>query len=357
MPVPSHSPLVLERLCVHARDLLGVDEAAVFARDPASPGELTALAAVGMGDGVVGERFPAAGGLAGLAMSSGQPLYVPDGERLERPLAEGGMLPSRATASAPVAAAGELRGALSVSMRSRALRLGLRQLELLGGLADLVGSSLLHGPPLAPGPVDAIRKLVSDLEEADPQTAKHSDEVSRLAVRVGAALGLSGVELLELELGSRLHDVGKLRVPPAILRKPGPLTDAERDVMRLHALWGAELVGEIPGLEAVALVVRFHHERFDGHGYPNGLAGERIPLASRVLAACDAYGAMTSDRPYRPALGRVAALRELDRCAGAQFDARVCAEVERCLLAEDLDHQPLRPAAVELGVEDLLPRP
>jgi len=171
-------------------------------------------------------------------MSSGQPLYVPDGERLERPLAEGGMLPSRATASAPVAAAGELRGALSVSMRSRALRLGLRQLELLGGLADLVGSSLLHGPPLAPGPVDAIRKLVSDLEEADPQTAKHSDEVSRLAVRVGAALGLSGVELLELELGSRLHDVGKLRVPPAILRKPGPLTDAERDVMGLHALWG-----------------------------------------------------------------------------------------------------------------------
>lgn len=360
MPVPSHSPLVLERLCVHARDLLGVDEAAVFARDAVTPSELTALAAVGMGTGVVGERFPAAGALAGLAMSSGQPLYAPDAERLERPLPEGGMLGSRATASAPVAAGGELRGALSVSTRSRALRLGLGQLELLGHLADLVGSSLLHGAPRTRGPVHAIRRLVSELERADPQTAKHSDEVSRLAVRVGASLGLSGVELLELELGSRLHDVGKLRVPAAILRKPGPLTDPEREVMRLHATWGAELVGEIPGLEAVALVVRFHHERVDGHGYPDGLGGERIPLASRVLAACDAYGAMTSDRPYRRALGSEAALRELERCAGAQFDARVCAEVENCLavlLAEDLDHQSLRPAAVELGVEDLLPRP
>jgi HD-GYP domain-containing protein (c-di-GMP phosphodiesterase class II) len=344
MPVPSHSPLVLERLCVHARDVLGVDEAAIYVRDE---GELTALAATGMGDGFVGKRFPVAGGLAGLAMSSGQPLYVPEHDVSEL----------CATASAPVACDGEIAGALSVGMRSQALRLGLRQLELLGGLADLVGGSLEHGKLGSGDPVAAIRKLALELERTDPHTSRHSDEVSRLAVRVGGALGLSGVELLELELGSRLHDVGKLRVPPAILRKPGPLTDHEREVMRLHALWGAEMVAEIAGLEAVALVVRFHHERFDGHGYPDGLAGERIPLASRVLAACDAYGAMTSDRPYRRALGRAAALRELERCAGAQFEARVCDELERCLLAQDLDDQSLRPAAVELGVEDLLPGP
>jgi HD-GYP domain-containing protein (c-di-GMP phosphodiesterase class II) len=345
MPVPSHSPLVLERLCVHSRDLLGVDEAAVFVSDHA--GELTALAAAGMGPGVVGGRFPAADALADVAMNSGQPLYVPAGDRLER---------RRAAASAPVAA-GDVVGALSVGMRSQPLRLGLRDLELLGQLADLVGSSLRHGELRGGGrPVEAISSLASELELADPQTARHSDEVTRLARRVGAALGLSGVELLELELGSRLHDVGKVRVPPAILRKPGPLTESEREVMRLHALWGAELVGEIPGLESVALVVRFHHERYDGLGYPDGLAGERIPWASRVLAACDAYGAMTSDRPYRRALGPAAALLELRRCAGAQFDPRVSAELERCLLAQDLDHQSLRPPAVELGVEDLLPR-
>ena len=127
--------------------------------------------------------------------------------------------------------------------------------------------------------------------------------------------------------------------------------------MRRHALWGAEMVAEIQGLESVAVVVRFHHERFDGHGYPDGLAGERIPLASRALAACDAYGAMTSDRPYRSALARPAALRELIRCAGGQFERRICDEVERCLLAQDLDHEPLGPAPVELRVEDLLPRP
>jgi HD-GYP domain-containing protein (c-di-GMP phosphodiesterase class II) len=261
-----------------------------------------------------------------------------------------------------VPANGGVGGALSVSMRARALRLGLRELELLGGLADLVGTSLERGGLGQRGSVAAIRRLTADLELADPQTARHSDDVSRLAVRVGMALGLTGIELLELELGARLHDVGKLRVPPAILKKPGPLTDPEREVMRLHALWGAEIVGEIPGLEAVALIVRFHHERFDGHGYPDGLAGERIPLASRVLAACDAYGAMTSDRPYRRALGHDAALRELDRCAGVQFDPRVREEITRCLrpangsLADHLDHQALRPAAVELGVEDLLPR-
>jgi len=347
MPVPSHSPLVLGRLCVHARDLLEVDEAAVFVRDHAGGGELTALASAGMA-GVVGRSFPAAGGLGGMAMPSGQRLYVPDGERFEW---------RRATASAPVAAGGELEGALTVGMRSQALRLGVRELELLGRLAGLVGSSLRHGELRGGGRQEgAIRKLAAELELADPQTARHSDEVTRLAVRVGAALGLSGVELLELEVGSRLHDVGKLRVPPAILRKAGRLTDTERDVMRQHALWGAEMVGEVPGLEAVALVVRFHHERYDGHGYPDGLAGERIPLVSRVLAACDAYGAMTSDRPYRRARGPAAALRELRRCAGAQFDPRVSAEFERCLLAQDLDHKPLRPPAVELGVEDLLPR-
>ena len=347
MPASSHSPLVLERLCVHARDLLGVDETAVFAHHPTEDGELTALAAVGMDAGVVGARFPAAGGLAGLAMSSGQPLYVPDRERLRG---------QRATASAPVTVGRRIAGALSVGMREDTLRLGLRELELMGRLADLVGSALNQPALRTREPADDIRSLVTELEAADPQTARHSDEVGRLAARVGAALGLSGVELLELELGSRLHDVGKLRVPPAILRKHGPLTDPELEVMRLHASWGADLVAQIPGLEAVALVVRFHHERFDGHGYPDGLAGERIPLASRVLAACDAYGAMTSDRPYRRALSRDAALRELARCAGAQFDPRVSAEVARCSLAEDLDHQPLRPAAVELGVEDLLPR-
>jgi HD-GYP domain-containing protein (c-di-GMP phosphodiesterase class II) len=347
MPVPSHSPLVLERLCVHARDLLGVDKAAVFARDPDTPAELVALAAVGLGEGAVGERVPAAGGLAGLAMSSGQPLYVPDHDLLE----------FRATAAAPVPGGGEVRGALSVGMRADALRLGLRELELLGSLADLVGLALERGPLEHGSPVPSVRRLSAELELADPQTARHSDEVSRLAVNVGAALGLAGIELLELELGARLHDVGKLRVPSSILRKPGRLSDAERELMQLHALWGAELVADIPGLEAVALIVRFHHERVDGQGYPDGLAGERIPLASRVLAACDAYGAMTSDRPYRRALDHGAALRELERCSGAQFDPAVCRQIVRALLAEDLDDQALRPAAVELGVEDLLPRP
>ncbi len=125
-----------------------------------------------------------------------------------------------------------------------------------------------------------------------------------------------------------LHDVGKVAVPEAIINKPTPLTEEERAIVRGHPRWGAELLASIPAMEPVATVVRFHHERWDGAGYPDGLEGAQIPLASRIIAVCDAYNAMTVDRPYQRALPLEEAIRRLRGGAGSQFDP----EVVECLV-------------------------
>lgn len=148
----------------------------------------------------------------------------------------------------------------------------------------------------------------------------HAAEVAELALDLGRDLGLAASELLELELAARLHDVGKRAVPESILSKPDPLSAAEWSLMRRHPEWGSGMLVDVPGLEAVADAVHAHHERWDGSGYPLGLRGERIPLASRIVAVCDAFSAMTTDRPYRAARPGTEALDELRRCAGSQFD-------------------------------------
>jgi HD-GYP domain-containing protein (c-di-GMP phosphodiesterase class II) len=165
--------------------------------------------------------------------------------------------------------------------------------------------------------------LAGTLGLRDGHTGEHSDRVVLLAQRLGNQMGLAKRELRDLGYAAQLHDIGKVGVPDAVLHKPGPLVDAEVEVIRGHAVWGAELVGRIPGLEDVARIVRHHHERYDGTGYPDRIAGSDIPLASRVLAVADAYVAMTEDRPYRRARPRFEVDREFHDCSGAQFDPDV----------------------------------
>jgi putative nucleotidyltransferase with HDIG domain len=165
-----------------------------------------------------------------------------------------------------------------------------------------------------------VAALVQALAKSDGGTHRHSLEVAATARAVGTRLGLTRAELVDVELGALLHDVGKLRIPNAVLSKPRGLTHTERRLIRMHPEWGAEMVARIPGLEAVAPIVRLHHERPDGLGYPYGLTHERIPLAARIVAVCDAYGAMTKRRPYRAPLAMHEALLELERHSGTQFD-------------------------------------
>ena len=168
-----------------------------------------------------------------------------------------------------------------------------------------------------------IRALVTALAESDGETHAHSHEVAATARAVARRLRLDPAQLAEVELAALLHDVGKLCLPRRLLMKPGKLTPHERRLIRTHPDWGADMVAAIPGLEGVALIVRLHHERPDGRGYPHGLTRDCIPLAARIVAVCDAYGAMTQRRPYRAPLEIDEALAELERNAGTQFDPNV----------------------------------
>jgi HD-GYP domain-containing protein (c-di-GMP phosphodiesterase class II) len=152
----------------------------------------------------------------------------------------------------------------------------------------------------------------------------HADRVAVLASEVGARLGLSREELDLLRVAGSLHDIGKLGLPHALFTKPGALDAGERRVVARHPELSAG-AAEALGLDAIADWIRYHHERWDGAGYPSGLAGSRIPLPARILAVVDAYDAMTSDRPYRLAMATEEALAELDRTAGSQFDPAVVA--------------------------------
>ena len=168
-----------------------------------------------------------------------------------------------------------------------------------------------------------LAALTSTVEAKDDYTAAHGQDVAGMSERVALRIGLTVAEARDVGYAAMLHDVGKIAVPSEILLKPGPLSEAEWVLMRSHAAIGGELVSRIDAFAHLAPAVRASHERWDGGGYPDGLAGEEIPLAARIITACDTYDAIVTDRPYRPARTPVQALAELRRVAGGQLDERV----------------------------------
>ena len=178
---------------------------------------------------------------------------------------------------------------------------------------------------------ETLASLSNALEAKDTATSEHTEEVVRLAVAVAAELDLDLEAVRNVELGSVLHDIGKVRVPEAILNKPGSLTEEEWTVMRTHPEVGERILRPIQSLQPILPIVRHHHERWDGTGYPDQLTGRAIPLGARIVAVCDAYRAMTEDRPYRHALTAGEARRELRDGVGTQFDGDCVAALLRVL--------------------------
>jgi diguanylate cyclase (GGDEF)-like protein len=168
-----------------------------------------------------------------------------------------------------------------------------------------------------------VQALAATLQARDGYTGDHSGEVRDLALAVGGRLGLDRQAMEDLSIVALLHDVGKIGIPDEVLHKDGPLNEADWELMREHPLIGERILASVPGLDRVARAVRHEHENWDGSGYPDGLAGEAIPLASRIVLACDAWHALVSDRPYRRALAADAAAAELRRCSGTQFDPHI----------------------------------
>ncbi len=169
--------------------------------------------------------------------------------------------------------------------------------------------------------VEALGTVVTALDARDHEITGHSFRVACYAVALARALGVDGAMLKAIEWGALLHDLGKMVVPDAVLRKVGPLSEDEWLIMRQHPSWGFEMLAEVRFLQPAAVdIVYYHHERWDGGGYPRGLAKEAIPVPARIFAVVDAYDAITSDRPYRRARGHVAAMAELKQVAGTQLD-------------------------------------
>jgi diguanylate cyclase (GGDEF)-like protein len=214
---------------------------------------------------------------------------------------------------------------------------GERELALLGGLAQqaklaIANASSYEG--LERTFVSTVEALANALEANDEYTSDHARWITDLSLRVGRELGLDERALKCLELGALLHDIGKIGIPSDVLAKPGRLTAAERELVQTHPELGERIIAPIDRLQVVRPIVRHCHERWDGEGYPDGVAGEDIPLESRIIFVCDAYHAMTTDRPYRRRLSHREAVRRLADGAGSQFDPYVVEVALRVLERE-----------------------
>jgi HD-GYP domain-containing protein (c-di-GMP phosphodiesterase class II) len=330
----AYGGMVLERLARHTCRIAGVDWACMFVLDRNDPRLAIAAAGCGLDADMIGSRVGSDEGVVGMVLSTGEPALLQDHRRLTALLAD--VDQGRPGAALPIRFGGRVGGVLCAAATRDRPDLDPHDMELLAELADLAGAALDHGRQSLhyDATVHAhVEALAAAMDMRDQRTARHSEDVVDLAHAVGALLDLEPASLLELEFAARLHDVGKIQVPDAVLNKPGPLDPHENDIIRCHAMWGSETLSRIPGLEAVATIVRFHHERWDGAGYPDGLSGSRIPLASRIISVCDAYGAMTCDRPYRRALDPEDALGEIRAGSGSQFDPQVVRALLRTLAA------------------------
>ncbi|MEA2473818.1 MAG: hypothetical protein QOE06_1733 [Thermoleophilaceae bacterium] len=196
--------------------------------------------------------------------------------------------------------------------------------------------------------------LMQALRERRPDLDEHIGGVASLAHAVAQRFSLNSEQVDEVTKAAELHDIGKMAVPDAILEKPASLDDRERAMIKQHTVVGERILAVAPALRKIGKLVRFSHERWDGTGYPDRLAGEEIPLGARIIAVCDAFDAMTTDRPYQPAVPLDEALSELRRCAGSQFDPRVvevfCEEAEAVL--RDVEDTPI-PDRIESPADDL----
>lgn len=219
---------------------------------------------------------------------------------------------------------GRVYGTFCLLSRSARPDLGSRESRLMETLAHFIADQLDREQTHAreqdvAGTVGLVGGLIAALAARDGYTSEHSHQVVELAVATGQRLGLTGTALDDLQNTALLHDIGKIGIHDAVLCKPGKLDEDEWTEMRRHPIIGAQIVSSIPKLAHLEPIIRAEHERWDGLGYPEGLQGDQIPLASRITFVCDAYQAMTSDRPYRDSLSHEAAVSEIRAHTGSQF--------------------------------------
>ena len=264
-------------------------------------------------------------GVAGKAFASGQPIFVADPAKDPRYLdaATGDVEPF---VSIPLLVKGKPIGVLNLHAKAGAEPFSdynVKFLSILAGEAAVMLHNMDMFDNLQIFYLEMVQTLARAVDSKDAYTAEHSDRARVKARRVAQEMGLPDPMVRHVEYAALLHDIGKIGIDEAILLKPGKLTPEEYEEMKRHPIIGHQILAPVKYLGPVAQMVLYHQEWFDGRGYPEGLKGEQIPLGARIVACLDAWDAMTSDRPYRKALGRDIALKELMKGAGTQFDPKV----------------------------------
>jgi diguanylate cyclase (GGDEF)-like protein len=296
--------------------------------------EMLEVAAESHGEGAgrwAGWTAPVTHGLIGRCVMDGQVVLTNDVRRDPAYRTTDATKAMLSELDVPIRAGGEIWGAITVQ-EGRVDAFDEDDVRLLETIADQLGAALRSAAlyeQLNRAYIGTAEALTAALEAKDSYTADHSRSVVDNAEAVGRLLEMDERDGRALRLGAIFHDIGKLAIPEAILNKRGPLTDDERAVIEGHPVAGEQILAPVEFLAPVLPLVRHGHERWDGFGYPDGLAGEEIPLGARIIFACDAWDAMTSDRPYRAAMPESEAREEMRRAAGSQFDP----EVVRALLS------------------------
>jgi HD-GYP domain-containing protein (c-di-GMP phosphodiesterase class II) len=324
-PLTDLGPIDLDHLAEIVTQVMAVDMTAILIRAPDDHDTLVSAGEFGVS--LRGRRWPADSGLAAMVLARGERVAVHEYGELDKRIGAEQTHDVRCAASAPLVTRAGLRGGVSIASRDAARRMEVGDLELLSTVTELVAAAMDHPAESAwpdEGARGQVEGLVSAMDARDRDERRRNAMLVAMADRVAARMLPDDARArAEVTLTARLHDVGMLRVPVTPLQRPGPLAGDVERLVAGHPAWGADLLAAIPGLQAVAAFVRFHQERWDGSGYPHGLAGERIPLASRIVAASEAWAAIVIGRPHAPARSPEHAVEELRRAAGTQFDPAV----------------------------------
>jgi HD-GYP domain-containing protein (c-di-GMP phosphodiesterase class II) len=328
-----HMGAVLDHVTEQTCKMTGADRATICVLDRNDPRTTVVVSGHGTEADLIGRHFGIDEGIMSEVFVSSAPVtvdhyrdfWVNPAEETKAGEAEGAPA-KRVGAAAPIRWGGEVRGALSVVRETEPEAFDETDLELVSRLADLSAVALeqteMH-ERLEIAHASGVDALTAAIDLRDKYTWKHSQAVMRFAEEMGRRFELDEAALAEVSLAARLHDIGKIGVPDSILLKEGALEPDEWDIIKLCPTWGAGMVERVPGLSNVAAIVRCVHEHWNGSGYPEGLKGEDIPFASRIILVCAAYDAMIQDRPYRKSFEPWTAIRKLRSAAGLQFDPAV----------------------------------
>ncbi len=186
---------------------------------------------------------------------------------------------------------------------------------------------------------DTLSALTSAIDAKDSYTRGHSERVTELSIKLANECKVSDADIENIKIGGLLHDIGKIGIPEAVLNKPGRLNDEEFAIIKSHPDLGIHILGKVEFLEPMVPIIRHHHERYDGRGYPAGLKGDEIPYLARIVSVVDTFDAMTTNRPYRKALSIEESLKEIEKCSGTQFDPEIAAAFVKMVQRDGISYE------------------